>query len=321
MCSLLLDAYAMGDDNGNPFVFPIIVYKVKQDTNKVPKTINYDLYKKALAITAYHMVPTYFNCDTEANKVADANKIGIMGCRTRVVNNLYGEDSSLLRGNVACATMNLPQIASECEGNVDIFKTKIREVMLSTKDILVERFNMLIKQDFYATRKHGWYLDADKSAHQMLRNGTLSIGFIGLWDAISVLTNRRIQGADDLRALYSVAKSIVDCMRECTDNFTQETRLNFSLLASAAEGVTGRFADYDYQHTSNHQLKEIASKGYYSNSFHVPVDVSISSYEKIALESEFHSVCNGGCITYVEFSQLKATKRESIIDLLDNVYL
>ena len=320
VCSSLLDAYAMGDDNGNPFVFPNIVYKVKQDTNKAPKTINYDLYKKALAITAYHMVPTYFNCDTEANKVADANKIGIMGCRTRVVNNLYGEDSSLLRGNVTCATMNLPQIASECEGNVDIFKTKIREVMLSTKDVLVERFNMLIKQDFYATRKHGWYLDADKSAHQMLRNGTLSIGFIGLWDAISVLTNHIIQDADDLRALYPVAKSIVDSMRECTDNFTQETRLNFSLLASAAEGVTGRFADYDYQHTSNHLLKETASKGYYSNSFHVPVDVSISSYEKIALESEFHSVCNGGCITYVEFSEMPASNAEAIQDMVDYAF-
>ena len=226
VCSLLLDAYAMGDDNGSPFVFPNIVYKVKRDINKVSGKINYDLFKKALSVTAYHMVPTYFNCDTEANKIADANKIGIMGCRTRVVNNLYGEDSSLLRGNVACATMNLPQIASECGGNVDIFKTKIREIMLSTKDVLIERFNMLTKQDFYATRKHGWYLDADKSAHQMFRNGTLSIGFIGLWDAISVLINRRIQGADDLQSLYPVAKSIVDCMRECTDNFTQETHLN-----------------------------------------------------------------------------------------------
>ena len=151
----------------------------------------------------------------------------------------------------------------------------------------------------------------------MFRNGTLSIGFIGLWDAISVLINRRIQGADDLQSLYPVAKSIVDCMRECTDTFTQETHLNFSLLASAAVGVTGRFSDYDYLHTSNHLLKEIASKGYYSNSFHVPVDVSISSYEKIALESEFHSVCNGGCITYVEFFEMPASNTEAILDMVD----
>ena len=314
--SLLLKAYAMGDDKGNPFIFPNLVFKLKGSVNVCEGTPNNDLYRKALAVTASRMVPTYFNCDSPANKDAPADEIGIMGCRTRVVANLYGQASGMNRGNVACVTMNLVQLAFRSGGSLDRLQELIGSTMEQARDLLLHRFeNLAENADFSEMRTHRVYLDQDKDAHSMLRNGTLSIGFIGLWDALSVLHGIQWGGIEDMLPYREEALSIVRYMRSRTDAYTEQCRLNFSLLASAAEGVSGNFAEYDAENEGKGQ--SVCQKGYYTNSFHIPVFIHADYMEKVDMEAPFHEVCNGGSITYVEMEEMPGRNVEAVQEVVE----
>lgn len=314
---LMLEAYEQGDDRGNPFIFPNMVFKIKSGVNREEDTENHDLYEKALSVTAKRMVPTYFNCDSTANAPFPADTIGIMGCRTRVVTNVNGTEGSLNRGNVACVTLNLVQMAYQSQGDLDRFYTILDENLTDARAVLLHRFQTLcgqgIFEEYYGK---GYYLGAEsRDAREMLKNGTLSIGFIGLWDAMAVLKGCTIDSASVMKEYYAQAIAIIRHMREYTDKITKEDHLNFSLLATAAEGVTGNFAQYD----SIHQGKdfEVCKKGYYTNSFHVPVNMSVSYQEKIALEGEFHSLCNGGSITYVELREMPGRNVEAVREIVE----
>lgn len=314
---LMLEAYEQGDDRGNPFIFPNIVFKIKSGINREENTENHDLYMKALSVTAKRMVPTYFNCDSKANAPFPADNIGIMGCRTRVATNVNGREGSLNRGNVACVTLNLVQMAYQSEGDLNRFYVILDENLTDARGVLLHRFQTLcekgIFEDYY---EKGYYLGAENcDARQMLKNGTLSIGFIGLWDAIAILKGCIIDSVSIMKEYYGEAIAIIRHMREYTDKITEEDHLNFSLLATAAEGVTGRFAQYD----SVHQGKdfEVCKKGYYTNSFHVPVNMAVSYQDKISLEGEFHSLCNGGSITYVEFCEMPGGNVEAVQEIVE----
>lgn len=314
---LLLEAYSKGDERGNPFIFPNLVFKLKKETNVSENSPNHDLYQKALSVTARRMVPTYFNCDSPANRNAPSNNIGIMGCRTRVVSNLYGEDSGLNRGNIACVTMNLVQMAFRSNGSLEKFLELIDSAMEDSKDLLLHRFETLASNaDFSEMKLHKVYLDQDKAdVHDMLRNGTLSIGFIGLWDALSVLHEKKWNSVEDMLPFKDEAFSIVKFMRERTDDYTQKNKLNFSLLASAAEGVSGSFAEHD----SACELRgsEVCQKGYYTNSFHIPVFIEASYIEKVDMEASFHELCNGGSITYVEMEEMPGRNVEAVQEVVE----
>lgn len=314
---LLLEAYSKGDERGNPFIFPNMVFKLKKETNVSENAPNYDLYQKALSVTARRMVPTYFNCDSPANRNAPSNKIGIMGCRTRVVSNIYGEDSGLNRGNIACVTMNLVQMAFHSNGSLEKFLELIGGAMEDSKNLLLHRFETLASNaDFSEMKMHSVYLDQDKAdVHDMLKNGTLSIGFIGLWDALSVLHEKKWNSVEDMLPFKDEAFSIVKFMRERTDDYTQKNRLNFSLLASAAEGVSGSFAEHD----SACELRgsEVCQKGYYTNSFHIPVFIEASYIEKVDMEAAFHELCNGGSITYVEMEEMPGRNVEAVQEVVE----
>lgn len=314
---LMLEAYERGDGRGNPFIFPNMVFKIKTGINQEEDTENHDLYMKALDVTAKRMVPTYFNCDSKANALFPADTIGIMGCRSRVVTNVNGREGSLNRGNVACVTLNLVQMAYQSEGDLDRFYIILDENLADARGVLLHRFQTLCEQGIFEEYYgKGYYLGAEScDAREMLKNGTLSIGFIGLWDAMAVLKGRTIDSASIIKEYYEEAIAIIRHMREYTDKITEEDHLNFSLLATAAEGVTGSFAQYD----SAHQGKdfEVCKKGYYTNSFHVPVNMDVSYQEKIALEGEFHSLCNGGSITYVEFCEMPGRNVEAVQEIIE----
>lgn len=314
---LMLEAYEQGDDRGNPFIFPNMVFKMKSGVNREEDTENYDLYVKALSVTAKRMVPTYFNCDSTANALFPADTIGIMGCRTRVVTNVNGREGSLNRGNVACVTLNLVQMAYQSEGDMDKFYSILDENLADARGVLRHRFQTLCEQGMFEEYYgKGYYLGAEScNAREMLKNGTLSIGFIGLWDAMVVLKGRTMDSAFIMKEYYAEAIAIIRHMREYTDQITEEEHLNFSLLATAAEGVTGSFAQYD----STHQGKDfdVCKKGYYTNSFHVPVNMAVSYQEKIALEGEFHSLCNGGSITYVELREMPGRNVEAVQEIVE----
>ncbi len=317
---LMLEAFEQGDEKGNPFIFPNIVFKLKRGVNIEKDSINYDLYQKALSITAKRMIPTYFNCDSTINKCYSSESIGIMGCRTRVVSNVNGREGSLNRGNVACVTLNLVQMAYAANNDVHKFFEKLDENLNDAKELLLHRFNTLVQkgmfEDYYEKK---YYLDSDKrDASKMLKNGTLSIGFIGLWDAVSVLTGTEIESVDTINRHYKTAFQIVEYMRNFTDSITQEQGLNFSLLASAAEGVTGNFAQYDDLHSGKNF--SVCKKGFYTNSFHVPVNLTVNYMEKINIESKFHHLCNGGSITYVEFEEMPGINVEAVQEIIEYGY-
>lgn len=283
-------------------------------------TQNHDVYLAALKSTSKRMVPTYFNCDSSSNKTADPTKIGIMGCRTRVVDNLYGEKSGLNRGNVACVTVNLVQIAYQSVGNMELFLNLLRQVMNDAKKSLIYRYNVMLENaDFSEVYRMNIYKDSEsKNARLIFRNGTLSIGFIGLWDALSVVYRKEWNSIEDMEGYLEEAFHVVNFMRTIVNSYVKETRLNFSLLASAAEGVTGNFAKYDLTHKGKGMA--VAEKGYYTNSFHVPVNVKTDYIEKIRFEGKFHYLCNGGSITYIELEEMPDGNIEAVKEIVEYAY-
>lgn len=317
---LLLKAYEAGDENENPLVFPNLVFKLKHNANFEEDSVNHDLYLQALSVTSKRMVPTYFNCDTVLNKDSDPSKIGIMGCRTRVVSNLYGESSGLNRGNIACVTINLVQIAFESNGSFENFYSRLDELMEQSKELLLFRFNTLVENaDFSDLYSKNIYKDSSSRNNMtMLRNGTLSVGFIGVWDALSVIHGKNWKKIDDMKPYLDEALQIVSHMAETVEKYKTETKLNFSLLASAAEGVSGAFAEYDGKNLGSDS--DVCKKGYYTNSFHVPVFVKADYIDKIDFETPFHKFCNGGSITYVEMEEMPNRNVEASKEVVDYAY-
>ena len=316
----MLKAYESGDEYGKPFIFPNLVFKMKNSINVASGTENHTLYLAALATTSRRMIPTYFNCNSSSNGHADSTKIGIMGCRTRVVDNLYGEKSGLNRGNIACVTINLVQIAYQSKCNMELFLNSLRNVMNYAKDSLIHRYRVLLENaDLSEVYRLNIYKDIEsKNAELIFRNGTLSIGFIGLWDALSVVFSKEWNDIEEMGEYLEDAFHIVRFMRTMTDDFTKESGLNFSLLASAAEGVTGNFAKYDYMNKGKGMA--VAEKGYYTNSFHIPVSIKTDFVEKIEFEGKFHHLCNGGSITYIELEEMPVGNVEGVREIVEYAY-
>lgn len=315
----LLSTCMKGAEKEASFIFPNLVFKLRKEINRTPGSPNYDLYTQALRTTSRRMIPTYLNCDSSANTISGINpeKIGVMGCRSRVVNNLYGEKTALHRGNVACVTVNLVQIAYESHSDMNTFFSLLNERFVSAKEMLLHRYHTLAEHaDFSEYYSLGYYTGSEKrDAYEMLKNGTLAIGFIGVWDSLAVLHNKNWSTAKEMKPYADEAFTVVKTMRELTDAMIEETHLNFSLLGSAAEGVTGMFACYDSMHMG--KGNPVSEKGYYSNSFHIPVDVDADFYEKFSLEGRFHALCNGGSISYVELNEMPFGNTEAVHEIVD----
>ncbi len=310
---LILDTILRGDSDGHPFIFPNVVFKLSNAVNFDKSSPNYDLFRFAAKVTAQRMIPTYFNCDHSSNSVYPPELIGIMGCRSRVAANINGEIGAIGRGNIACSTINLPQLALRSGRNPERFNELLFEVMEHTAELLIHRFKSLCKSDLVPEiESTGIYMNSENgNAEEMYCNGTLSIGFIGIWDAVSILYDVKLETADDYRSYYSKAYRIAEMMNGFVKMKSADTSMNFSLLASAAEGVTGRFAEHDKALWGN---EGVCSRGFYTNSFHIPVDTDIYFMDKIELEAPFHRLCSGGCITYVEFAEIPGENIEAIIE-------
>lgn len=299
------------------FIFPNLVWKIKSGINRHEGDPNYDLFSLACQVTSQHMNPTYFNADTSFNQKADPHEIGIMGCRTRVADNRFGKMSARNRGNVAAVTINPVQMALEAEGDRRRFDGLLKETMDAARQILLHRFRTLAENgDFRHVRRYGLYLGAEKKkTEEMLKNGTFSIGFIGLWDALKMLHGVENWTPQSLRDYSPEALGMVAGMRRRVDSYGEETGLNFSLLASSAEGVSGRFPRYDGAHYRN--AADVRTRGHYTNSFHIPVETQVTCFEKLELEGPFHSLCNGGHISYVELAESPFGNPEAIAQLVE----
>lgn len=300
---------------------PNIVFKVVKGINNNPKDPNYGLFLLALKSTARKMIPTYLLCDCKGDKWVDPNKLSIMGCRTRVAKDLFGQIGSIGRGNIGNISINLPRLALKINQEnanlsflekMQLLQTKWLEVATIVKDILLDKYAKVCKHqtDEFPTNSqyHLWCEEfKNNNLVNIFKHGTLSIGFIGLSETMEILSGKKFWLDNNV---YKNALAFVKYMHEYCDELTAKYQLNFSLLATAGELISGRFIEKDIE--LYHPTQDLFKKGYYTNSFHIDVDSLLPGYQKIALEGPFHELCTGGCITYLELGEAPLANIEAL---------
>ena len=286
------------------YIRPNIIFKLKKGINRENGDKNYDLFLLAMECTCKKMIPTYFLGDSSHNLKVDPFKIALMGCRSKVYQNEHGEDTTIGRANIVYNTINLPRIALEVDNNnphltkeekIGLFIKKWMEIADDVKDLLFDRYYKICKQepeDFPHNLEHNLkILDLNKlnSMEELFKNGTLSIGFIGLSETIELLTGEKYFTSEEN---HQVAIDLIKMMKDTIDKYRKEYNMNFSLLGTSGEFISGRFPSIDKNYFSN----SLIDKGYYTNSFHVDVDSRLNAFEKLKYEGPFHKFCHGECI-------------------------
>lgn len=306
----LLLATEEGLGNGETPIFPISIFKLKEGISYNPGDPNYDLFKLACRVTAKRLFPNFSNLDAPFNaqyyRLGDVNtEVGYMGCRTRVMSNIHDPNRQIVtgRGNLSFTSINLPRLGIKADGDINKFFNMLDDMMELVKGQLMHRLDVLCRKhpiNFPFLMGQGVWIDSDKlgpndNIRDVLRHGTLTIGFIGLAECLKALTGKHHGESAESQEL---GLRIISHMREFCDRATQETKYNYSLIATPAEGLSGRFIKMDRQKYGI--LPGITDRKYYTNSFHVPVYYPISALDKIKIEAPYHEMCNGGHITYIE---------------------
>ncbi|MCV3387773.1 anaerobic ribonucleoside triphosphate reductase [Campylobacter sp. IFREMER_LSEM_CL2256] len=308
----LLKATMKGLGKGETPIFPVQIFKVKEGINYNEKDPNYKLFKLAIECASKRLFPNFSFLDASFNakyyKKGDYNsEVAYMGCRTRVMANVYDESKEITsgRGNLSFTSINLVRLAIEAKGNLELFYSLLKEKLELVYEQLLHRYKIqsLKKvKNFPFLMGEGIWIDSDTlkendSVEKIIAHGTLAIGYIGLCESLIALIGSHHGQSQEAREL---GLQIVRFMREFVDEKALKDKLNFSLIATPAEGLSGRFLKLDQKKYGI--LKGITDKDFYTNSFHIPVDFPISIYEKIQIEAPYHELNNGGHITYVELN-------------------
>ncbi|MCV3551831.1 anaerobic ribonucleoside triphosphate reductase [Campylobacter sp. CNRCH_2013_0855] len=308
----LLKATMKGLGNGETPIFPVQIFKVKEGVNYNETDPNYKLFKLAIECASKRLFPNFSFLDASFNakyyKKGDYNsEVAYMGCRTRVMANVYDESKEITsgRGNLSFTSINLVRLAIEAKGNLELFYSLLKEKLELVYEQLLHRYKIqsLKKvKNFPFLMGEGIWIDSDTlkkndSVEKVIAHGTLAIGYIGLCESLVALIGSHHGQSQEAREL---GLQIVRFMREFVDEKALKDKLNFSLIATPAEGLSGRFLKLDQKKYGI--LKGITDKEFYTNSFHIPVDFPISIYEKIQIEAPYHELNNGGHITYVELN-------------------
>ena len=306
----LLLATDAGLGNGETPIFPVQIFKVKEGINYNEGEPNYDLFKLAIKTSVKRLFPNFSFLDAPFNlqyyKKGDYNtEVAYMGCRTRVIGNHYDPTREITcgRGNLSFTSINLPRIGIESKRDLEVFYTKLDAMLELVSRQLLHRFKIQCSKhgrNYPFLMGQGIWIDSDKigpddSVAEILKHGTLSIGFIGLAETLKALTGKHHGESEYSRNL---GLEIIRHMREFCDKKSDETGLNFTLLATPAEGLSGRFVRIDREKYG--KIPGITDREYYTNSFHVPVYYPISAFEKIEIEAPYHALTNAGHISYVE---------------------
>ncbi|MDW7738714.1 MAG: anaerobic ribonucleoside-triphosphate reductase [Bacillota bacterium] len=298
----ILEAFKRGLGQGETPIFPNLVFRVKDGVNYTPEDPNYDLLRLAMQVASRRMNPTFSFMDTTFNRQY-GEEVSYMGCRTRVIANRHGQEISAGRGNIAPVTLNLPRVAFECRGQQDLFFVQLDRLMRSASRQLLHRFEVLSRlkvrdlpflmgQKLYMGSEN---LVAEDTIREVIKNGTLAIGFIGLAETVHLLLGKH--HGEDAEAL-DLGFKIIDHMRRRTDSYADEYDLNIVLVATPAEGLAGRFVAMDRKQYGT--IPGVTDKDYYTNSFHIPVYYAMSMFDKLTAEGRFHQLCNAGHISYTE---------------------
>ena len=295
-------------------IFPISIFKVKEGVNYNKEDPNYDLFRLSCEVSAKRLFPNFSFIDAPFNlEYYDPNnfetEVGYMGCRTRVLADITSDyPVTPGRGNLSFTSINLPRLGIKHgivsgETDLDGFFKELEDLMDLVKDQLLERFEIQCSKRIYNfpfLLGQGVWMDSEKlkpndRLRKVLKHGTLTIGFIGLAECLKALIGKHHGESEEAQEL---GLKIIGFMRKKLDEYSKEYNLNFSLIATPAEGLSGRFTNIDKAIYG--KIKGVTDREYYTNSFHVPVYYNISAVKKIQLEAPYHAFTNGGHITYVE---------------------
>ena len=299
-----------GLGNGETAIFPIQIFRVKDGVNFNPGEPNYDLFKLSCRVSAKRLFPNFSFQDAPFNlqyykEGHPETEIAYMGCRTRVIGNVNDPEREITygRGNLSFTSINLPRIAILANKNIDWFFSELDRKIDLVVEQLLERFEIQAKKkvhNYPFLMGEGVWIDSEKlnyddEVREVLKHGTLSVGFIGLAEALKALLGVH-HGESEIA--QNLGLDIIGHMRKRMDDLSAETHLNFSLLATPAEGLSGRFVRMDRERFGS--IEGVTDREYYTNSFHIPVYYPISAYKKIQLEAPYHELTNAGHITYSE---------------------
>ncbi|MFR9071014.1 MAG: anaerobic ribonucleoside triphosphate reductase, partial [Paraclostridium sp.] len=310
----LLLSVEKGLGNGETAIFPILIFKVKEGINLNPEDPNYDLFKLACRVSAKRLFPNFSFLDAPFNakyyvEGRPETEATYMGCRTRVVGNVCGEEIVSGRGNLSFTTINLPRLGikhgslngqamdvqgfyNELDEKIDLVIEQLLERFEVQASKKVKNFPFLMGQNVW---KGSDELGPNDTLREVIKQGTLTVGFIGLAECLIALIGKHHGESEEAQKL---GLEIITHMRERMEEASDKYRLNFSLIATPAEGLAGRFTAIDKKQYG--EIKGITDKEYYTNSFHVPVYHKLSSFDKIRIEAPYHELTNAGHITYIE---------------------
>lgn len=306
----LLLATEAGLGNGETAIFPIHIFKVKEGVNYNPGDPNYDLFKLACKVSAERLFPNFSFIDAPFNLKyykpgRPETEVSYMGCRTRVIGNVYDPTREIVtgRGNLSFTSINLPRLAIKANHNLDFFFEQLERELDLVIDQLTERFRIQASKkvkNFPFLMGQGIWLDSDKlgtedTVGEVLKHGTLTVGFIGLAECLTALTGKH---HGESQASQNLGLEIIGCMRKRMDEESKKTGMNYTVIATPAEGLSGRFVRLDKKQYGI--IPGVTDKEYYTNSFHIPVSFSISAFDKIRLEAPYHALTNAGHISYIE---------------------
>ena len=338
MRELLKSTYE-GVGNGETAIFPIQIWKKKRGVNYLPEDRNYDLYQLACKVTARRFFPNFLNLDATFNqnsnwKADDPKRylweIATMGCRTRVFENRFGAKTSVARGNLSFTTINIVKLAIECmqignkEERINAFFAKLDRMLEITAKQLDDRFQFqktAFAKQFPLLMTKLW-IDCDKlqpsdTIESVINQGTLGIGFIGLAECLKALVGKHHGESDEAQAL---GLKIVTYMRDRANEFSERYQHNYSVLATPAEGLSGRFTKFDRKRYG--AIEGITDRDYYTNSNHVPVYYKCSALHKAEIEAPYHDLTRGGHIFYVEIDGDATHNPEvisNVVDMMDKL--
>ena len=306
----ILLATEKGLGNGETPIFPVHIFKVKEGVNYNPEDPNYDLFKLSFRVSAKRLFPNYAFIDAPYNLAYykeghPETEVAYMGCRTRVIGNRHDPSREITfgRGNLSFTSINLPRLAILANKNIDFFFDQLDRMLDLCIAQILERFEIQCQKrvrNYPFLMGQGVWIDSDKlsiddEVREVLKHGTLSIGFIGLAEALVALIGEHHGQSEEAQRL---GLEIVSFMRKKLDKKSEETKLNFTCLATPAEGLSGRFVRMDKQRFG--VIKGVTDRDYYTNSFHVPVYFPINAFDKIKIEAPYHALTNAGHISYIE---------------------
>ncbi len=314
----LLQATDNGLGKGETPIFPISIFKVKEGVNYNPEDPNYDLFKRSMEVSSKRLFPNFVFLDSPFNlqyyKKGDyTSEVATMGCRTRVFGSIFPESDGVAtgRGNLSFTTINLVRLGikhgialkERSEADWQGFYKELDQKIDLVADQLLARYefqaNQHVRNFPFLMGQGNWFgsekLTLDDDLRSVIKHGTLSIGFIGLAETLVAMTGKHHGESEESREL---GLDIINHMRERCDNLSKKHKLNFSLLATPAEGLAGRFTKIDRKEYG--VIEGVNDRDFYTNSFHVPVYYPISAFDKIEIEAPYHNLCNAGHITYIE---------------------